>query len=126
MTTELFEKGLNTRRKVLGAEHVDKAMANVDAFSKPMQELVTEFCWGACWGRDGLSLKERSLVNLSMIAALNRPHEFQVHVRGALNNGVSVEEIQDVCIHIATYCGMPAGLESFRLAKAVLEAEGKI
>jgi 4-carboxymuconolactone decarboxylase len=117
MTSELFEKGLKVRREVLGAEHVDASMSQADDFSRPMQELVTEYCWGAVWGRPGLDRKTRSLLNLAMLTALNRPHEVKLHLRGALNNGCSKNDIMEVLLQTAIYCGVPAAIDSFRVAK---------
>jgi 4-carboxymuconolactone decarboxylase len=107
MDQELFEKGLKTRREVVGDAYVDAALNNADEFSMPMQELVTKYCWGDVWNRPDLDRRARSLVNLGMIAALNRHEELRTHVRGALNNGVSREEIREVFLQVATYCGMP-------------------
>jgi 4-carboxymuconolactone decarboxylase len=117
MTKELFEAGLKVRREVLGAEYVDASIAQADDFSRPLQELVTEYCWGAVWTRPGLSRKTRSLINLAMLTALNRPHEVGLHLRGALNNGCSKEEIMEVLLQTAIYCGVPAAMDSFRLAR---------
>ena len=117
MNKETFEKGLAIRRKVLGAEHVEKSFETADDFNLPMQELVTEYCWGEVWGRDGLEHKTRSLLNLAMLSALNRPHEIKAHVRGALNNGVTKAEITEVFLQVAIYCGVPAAIDSFRIAR---------
>jgi 4-carboxymuconolactone decarboxylase len=114
-----FEKGLAKRREVLGREYVDKSIASADDFNRDMQELVTTYCWGAVWGREGLDKRTRSFLNLAMIAALGRPHELKLHVRGALNNGITRDEIKEVFLQVAVYCGMPAGIDSFRLAKEV-------
>ena len=122
MTTETYEKGLEMRRKVLSSEHVERSLAAADDFTRPMQELVTEFCWGAVWSRDGLSPRDRSLVNLGMIAALGRNKELALHTRGALRNGVTETEIQEVLLQIAVYCGFPAGLDSMNTAKAAIAA----
>lgn len=119
MTDELFEKGLGIRREVLGADYVDNAISNATDFTRPLQELVTRYCWGDIWGRPGLDRKTRSLINLSMLTALNRPHEIKLHVRGALNNGVSREEIMEVFLQTAIYCGVPAAIDSFRTAQEV-------
>ncbi|UOQ57893.1 4-carboxymuconolactone decarboxylase [Leucobacter allii] len=119
MEDELFERGLATRRAVLGEAYVARSIAGADAFSMPMQEMVTRHCWGDVWNRPGLERAQRSLINLAMIAALNRPHELKVHVRGAVNNGVTRSQIQEVFLQVAIYCGMPAGLEAFRLAREV-------
>tara|TARA_B100000029_G_scaffold511311_1_gene605007 strand:+ start:997 stop:1392 length:396 start_codon:yes stop_codon:yes gene_type:complete len=124
MSKELYKRGLEIRRRVLGDEYVDRALANVDAFNSEFQELVSEYCWGKVWGRSALSDQQRSLNNLSMMAALNRPHEFKIHMRGAIRNGCSLDEIRDTLLQVAIYCGIPAGVEAFRLAREVLEAEG--
>ena len=124
MNKDMFEKGLSIRREVLGAEYVDKALAEADDFSRPMQELVTEYCWGATWSRPGLSRKMRSLLNLAMLTALNRPHEVKVHLKGALNNGCTKEEIMEVLLQTAIYCGVPAAVDSFRLARQVFAEIG--
>lgn len=122
MDQAIYDKGMAVRRDVLGAEHVDRAMASADAFNGPMQALVTEYCWGAVWGREGLPRKTRSLLNLAMLTALNREHEFKLHVRGALRNGVSREEIGEVLLQAAIYCGVPAAISAFRQAREVFEA----
>ncbi len=119
MNQELFDRGLKTRREVLGAEYVDAAIAKADDFSMPMQELVTQFAWGEVWNRPGLDRRTRSMLNLAMLMALNRPHELELHVRGALNNGVTKDEIREVFLHASVYCGAPAALDSFRNAKEV-------
>ncbi len=124
MDNELFDKGLKIRREVLGDRYVDAALANMDAFGTPLQELVTEYCWGEVWGRPGLDRKTRSMLNLAMLTALNRPHEIKAHVRGALNNGVSKEEIMEVFLQTAIYCGVPAAIDSMRTAREVLKEEG--
>lgn len=123
---ELFEQGLQTRREVLGARHVDAALANATDFNIDLQELITQFCWGAIWNRPGLDRKTRSMINLAMITALNRPHEFKLHVRGALNNGLTPEDIREVLLHASLYCGLPAIVDAFRLATEVLIEEGAI
>jgi 4-carboxymuconolactone decarboxylase len=117
MSKEVFERGLEIRKSVLGAEYVEKSFASADDFNRPMQELVTEYCWGAVWGRQGLPKKTRSIINLAMISALNRPHELKIHVKGALKNGVTKEEIREVFMQVAIYCGVPAGVDSFRIAR---------
>lgn len=116
----MFQAGLEMRRQVLGAAHVDRSLADVSDFSRPVQELVTEYCWGAVWTRPGLEPRTRSLLNLAMLTALNRSHELAVHVRGALTNGCTVEEIQEALLQTAVYCGAPAALEAFRVAEGVL------
>jgi 4-carboxymuconolactone decarboxylase len=119
----LYHKGLAVRREVLGAEYVDRSIANADTFTQPFQQLVTEWCWGEIWTRPGLDKKTRSMLNLAMLTALNRPNEVRLHVRGALNNGVSREEIQEVLLQTTVYCGVPAAFESFRIAAEVLREE---
>jgi 4-carboxymuconolactone decarboxylase len=114
---ELFEKGLAIRKSVLGAEYVEKSIAAADDFNRPMQELTTEYCWGWCWGREGLDKKTRSIINLAMISALNRPNELKMHVKGAIRNGLTKEEIREVLLQVAIYCVIPAGVDSFRIAK---------
>jgi 4-carboxymuconolactone decarboxylase len=120
-----FEQGLKIRKEVLGADHVDRALAHVSDFTRPIQELVTEYCWGVVWGGDELPRKTRSLINLAMLTALNRNHELGVHVRGAITNGASVTEIQAVLMQAAIYVGVPAALESFRVAEGVLKELGQ-
>jgi 4-carboxymuconolactone decarboxylase len=117
----LFDKGLGMRRAMLGAEYVDRSIANVDEFNKPFQKLVTEWCWGEVWTRPGLDKKTRSMLNLAMLTALNRPNEVRLHVRGAINNGVTKAEIQEVLLQTCIYCGVPAALESFRIASEVIK-----
>ena len=117
MSNEKFERGLALRKQVLGAEYVEKSMAAADDFSMPMQELSTEYCWGHVWSRPGLELRERSLINIAMISALNRPHELKLHVKAALNNGVTRETIREVILQVAVYCGVPAGIDSTRIAR---------
>ena len=119
MSEERYETGLRIRREVLGAEYVNKSISSADDFNRPLQELVTEYCWGAVWSREGLSRKMRSLINLAMLTALNRPHEVKLHLKGALNNGCSKEEIMEVLLQSAIYCGVPAAIDSFRLAREV-------
>jgi 4-carboxymuconolactone decarboxylase len=115
-----YELGLKTRKEVLGAEHVNRSLERVTDFSRPVQELVTQYCWGAVWPRPGLPRTTRSLLNLAMLTALNRNHELAVHVRGAVNNGCTEEEIQETLLQTAVYCGVPAALESFRVAEKAL------
>ena len=117
MDKETYERGLEIRKSVLGKEFVEKSIASADDFNRPLQELVTEYCWGAVWGRDGLSKKTRSIINLAMISALNRPHELKLHVKAALTNGITREEIAEVFLQVAIYCGLPAGIDSVRLAR---------
>jgi len=121
MKGDRFEKGLAVRREVLGAAYVDKATAGADEFTAPLQELVTEYCWGAVWTRPGLSRQMRSLINIAMLTALNRPHEVRLHLRGALRNGCTKEEIREVLLQSAIYCGVPAAIDSFRIAQEVFQ-----
>lgn len=124
MNQELFDKGLKTRREVLGAEYVDASLKNADDFNMDMQEHVTQYCWGDVWNRPGLERRTRSFLNLAMITALNRPHELKLHVRGAINNGLTKEEIKEVFLQAAIYCGVPAAIDSFRVAKEVFKEMG--
>jgi 4-carboxymuconolactone decarboxylase len=112
-----FDKGLEVRTAVLGKDYVEASMKNADDFNRPFQELVTEYCWGAAWGSDGLSRKTRSMLNIAMISILNRPHELKLHVKGALRNGVTKDEIREVIIQVAIYAGVPCGVDAFRLAR---------
>jgi 4-carboxymuconolactone decarboxylase len=118
---ELFDKGLKTRREVLGAEYVDASIKNATDFNIDMQELVTQYCWGDVWNRPGLERKTRSFLNLAMITALNRPHELKLHVRGAINNGLTKDEIKEVFLQASIYCGVPAAIDSFRVASEVFK-----
>ncbi len=122
MSSERFERGLEIRREVLGAEYVDRSLTAADDFTRDLQELVTEYCWGAGWGREALTRRDRSLLNLAMLGALNRATEFQLHLRGALRNGCTRDEIKDTLIQLTIYAGVPAGVEAFRLAREVLDA----
>ena len=124
MDKELRDKGLGVRKEVLGAEHVERSFQTADEFSLPLQELVTEYCWGAVWTRDGLDRKTRSIVNLAMLTAMNRQHELAAHVRGALRNGVTPVEIREVLLQSAIYCGLPAALDAFRTAAKVIDESG--
>jgi 4-carboxymuconolactone decarboxylase len=124
MNRDAFEKGLKTRREVLGAEYVDQAIRSADAFNLPLQELVTEYCWNEIWNRPGLDRKTRSIVNLAMLTALNRPHELKLHIKGAINNGLSKDEIAEIFLQSAIYCGVPAAIDSFRTAKDVFKEMG--
>src|SRR5215469_13924683 len=126
MDQKTFEKGLEIRKAVLGREHVENAMRSSDEFVQPFQEFLTEYCWGAVWGREGLPHKTRSMLNLAMLAALGREHELRLHLRGALRNGVTKEEIREVLIQVAVYAGVPTAVSAFRVAREVLgEAAGK-
>ncbi|MGY4474758.1 carboxymuconolactone decarboxylase family protein [Bradyrhizobium sp. USDA 3364] len=123
---EKFERGLQIRRTVLGDAYVERSLKAADDFNWPIQKLATEYCWDEIWNRPDLDKRSRSLLNLGMIAALNRPHELKVHIRGALNNGLSKSELREVFLQIAVYCGMPAGLDSFRIAKDVFAEMGLV
>ena len=123
---DLFEQGLGLRREVLGAEYVDKSIASANDFMMAFQHITTEWCWGYAWGRDGLERKTRSMLNLAMLTALGRTPEIKLHVRGAINNGVTVDEIKEVLLHATVYCGIPAGLDAFKAANEVLVEMGKV
>ena len=120
MDKEVHDRGLAMRRKVLGEQYVDRALASVDDFNRDFQRIVTQYCWGEAWGDDTLTPRERSILNLGMIAALGKMEEFQTHIRGALGNGLTVNEIRAVLTQIAVYCGIPVGVDCFRMAKSVL------
>ncbi|HEX3181468.1 MAG TPA: carboxymuconolactone decarboxylase family protein [Beijerinckiaceae bacterium] len=124
--SDRFNKGLEVRRAVLGADYVDGSLAKADDFMMAFQEITTEWCWGYAWTRPGLERKTRSMLNLAMLTALGKPAELKLHVKGALANGVSVEEIKEILLHAAVYCGIPAGLDAFKAAHEVLIAEGAI
>lgn len=124
MKTDLYAQGEKIRREVLGDDHVDKSLAAADDFSMPIQEFVTETCWGMTWGRPGLDRKARSQINLAMLTVMNRPHEFKAHVKGALRNGLTKEDIREVLMHTAIYVGIPATLDSIRLAREVFKDMG--
>lgn len=119
MSQEIYDRGMKARRAVLGDEYVDNAIRNADELTQPFQDLATEYCWGQIWGRDGLPFKIRSLVNIGMLIALNRGAELEVHLRGAITNGCTMEEIREVLLQAAVYCGVPAGSEAFRIARKV-------
>ena len=126
MDKATFDRGLEIRKSVLGKEFVENSIKSADEFNMPMQELVTEYCWGWVWGRDELPKKTRSMLNLAMLSALNRPHELKMHLRGALRNGVTRAEIREVLLQVAIYCGVPAGVDAFRNAREVFaEIDGK-
>lgn len=122
--SKLFKEGLALRRSVLGKEYVDGSIAKANDFMMAFQNITTEYCWGYAWTRPGLNRKTRSMLNLAMLTALNRPAEIRLHVKGALNNGVTVDEIREVLLHATVYCGIPAGLDAFKVANQVLEEEG--
>ncbi len=117
----LFRQGLEMRKSVLGSDYVDKSIASADEFTEDLQRYLTKYCWGDVWNRPGLDKRTRSFLNLSMISALNRPHELKLHIRGALNNGLTRDEIREVFLQVAVYCGAPAAIDSFRLAREVFE-----
>lgn len=119
MDETLRKSGEAVRRKVLGDDYVDRAMNNADSFSAPFQDILNEYCWGAAWTDDGLDLKQRSLLNLGMLAALNRMHEFGIHFRGAIRNGLTDDELRAALVQIGVYCGIPAGVEAFRVARSI-------
>ena len=120
MTDNLFDRGLAARKAVLGSDYVEKSLAQADEFTRPLQELVTEYCWGAIWTREGLPRKTRSLLNIAMLTALNRQHELKLHVMGALRNGCSQQEVQEALLQATIYAGVPAGVEAFRTAREAL------
>lgn len=120
MVSELFEKGLAIRKKVVGEEYVNRSLSQADEFTEDFQTLVTEYCWGSVWGRPGLDLKTRSMLNIAMIGALNRPHELKLHVQGALRNGVTQAEIREILMQVTIYAGVPAGVDSFRIAREAI------
>jgi 4-carboxymuconolactone decarboxylase len=124
--SELFEKGLEVRRAVLGADYVDGSLAKADDFMMAFQRITTEMCWGYAWTREGIDRRTRSIANLAMLTALSKPAELKLHVKGALANGLTVEEIKEILLHATVYCGIPAGLEAFKAAHEVLKAEGAI
>lgn len=124
MSKERYDAGLAVRRDVIGADYVDRMLEGADSFNREFQEFVTEFCWGGTWARGVLERKTRSMLNLCMLSALNRPHEFKIHFRGALQNGCTLDELKEVLLQVTAYCGVPAGVEAFRLAREVLEEQG--
>ena len=123
---KLYDEGMKVRKAVLGAGYVDNSMAGADDFMMSFQRITTEWCWGYAWTRPGLSHKSRSMLNLAMLTALSKPTELKLHVKGALKNGVSVEEIKEILLHATVYSGIPAGLEAFKAAHEVLKAEGAL
>ena len=125
MDQQTYETGLKIRSEVLGKDYVENSMKNADDFNKPFQEFVTEYCWGAGWGRPGLSRKERSMLNLAMISILNRPHELKLHIRGALTNGLTKDQIREIFMQVAIYAGVPAGVDAFRQAREVFAEQAK-
>lgn len=123
MTNTRFEAGLEIRRAVLGADYVNKSIENADNFTRDLQQLVTEYCWGEIWSREGIPKKTRSIINIAMITALNRPHELKLHIRGEMRNGVTKDEIKEILLQSAIYCGVPAAIDSFRAAQEVFKNE---
>lgn len=123
---DLYDKGLSLRREVLGADYVDGSIESANDFMMAFQQITTQWCWGYAWSRDTLDRKTRSLLNLAMLTALNRPAEIRLHVRGAVNNGVTVDEIRETLLHATVYCGSPAGLDAFKAANEVLKELGKV
>ena len=126
MTDAIYDKGLATRKAVLGADYVDAALQKATDFTRPLQDLVTRHAWGNTWQRDGLDLRTRSIVTVSMLVALGKMHELKIHVRGALNNGVTREELQEIFLHASVYCGFPAAVDAFRNAAEVVDAAGSV
>jgi 4-carboxymuconolactone decarboxylase len=124
VSSDAYEEGLKIRKAVLGEEYVNRALANVNSFNAPLQQLVTEYCWGKIWGRPGLDRRQRSLLNLAMIGVLNRPHELRAHIGGALTNGVTPAEICEVFLQVMIYAGVPAAVDSFRIANEVFAERG--
>jgi 4-carboxymuconolactone decarboxylase len=124
--SDQFNKGLQVRRKVLGSDYVDGSLAKADDFMMAFQNITTEWCWGYAWTRPGLEHKTRSMLNLAMLTALGKPAELKLHVKGALANGVTVDEIKEILLHATVYCGIPAGLDAFKAAHEVLKAEGAV
>ena len=124
--SEVYQKGLQIRKEVLGAEYVENALASATSFNQPLQDLVTEYCWGAVWGRDGLTRKTRSMLNIALTAAMGQHNELRIHVRAAIGNGVTADEISEILLHISVYAGVPAAVDAFGIAKVELEAIGEL
>jgi 4-carboxymuconolactone decarboxylase len=124
MDKQRFDKGLEVRTAVLGKDYVETSMKNADDFNRPFQEFVTEYCWGTAWGSEGLSHKTRSMLNIAMISILNRPHELKLHVKGALRNGVTKDEIREILMQVAIYAGVPCGVDAFRIAREAFKEAG--
>jgi 4-carboxymuconolactone decarboxylase len=124
--SDQFKKGLEVRRAVLGAEYVDGGLAKADDFMMAFQRITTEWCWGYAWTRPGLDRRTRSMLNLAMLTALSKPAELKLHVKGALANGVTIDEIKEILLHATVYCGIPAGLDAFKAAHEVLKTEGAL
>ena len=124
MASDQYERGLKCRKEVLGDAYVEASLNKADDFNRDFQEMVTEYCWGGTWGRGVLSKRDRSILNLGMLAGLGKSHEFKLHFKGAITNGLSMEDLREILIQIGVYCGIPAGIEAYRLAREVLTAEG--
>ena len=124
MPKKQFEAGLKIRKEVLGEAHVEASLAKADDFNRDFQQMITENAWGGVWGRSGLTKQQRSILNLGMLAGLNRPHEFKLHFKGALTNGLSLVELREILIQISVYCGVPAALDAFNIAREICETEG--
>ena len=122
---EAFKAGLAVRKKVLGDAYVDNALSKVDDFTEPLQQYLTEHAWGATWVREGLTLKQRSMLNLAILTAINRPNELKIHIRGAINNGVTQDEMREIFLHCGVYCGAPAALDSFKMAQQVFKEDAE-
>jgi 4-carboxymuconolactone decarboxylase len=124
MDKATYDKGLEVRKAVVGAEYVERSLAAADDFTRPIQDLVTQYCWGEVWTREGIDRRMRSTLNIGMLVALNRPHELKLHLNGALNNGLTIDEIRELLLQTAIYCGAPAALDAFRIAKEVMKERG--
>jgi 4-carboxymuconolactone decarboxylase len=125
MDKKTYDLGVEIRTATLGKEYVEKSLQAADEFTRPFQELVTEYCWGAIWGREGLPRKTRSMLNLALLCALNRPHELRMHLQGAFRNGVTIQEVQEIFMHVAIYVGVPAAVDAFRVAREVIAEQKK-
>lgn len=125
MDKKTYDLGVEIRTATLGKEYVEKSLRAADEFTRPFQELVTEYCWGAIWGREGLPRKTRSMLNLALLCALNRPHELRMHLQGAFRNGVTIQEVQEIFMHVAIYVGVPAAVDAFRVAREVIAEQKK-
>jgi 4-carboxymuconolactone decarboxylase len=121
----MYDKGLAIRKEVVGAEYVERALNAADDFNRPLQELVTQYCWGEVWGRPGVDRRMRSVLNIGMLVALNRPHELKIHLKAAFTNGITQDELRELLLQTAIYCGLPASLEAFRIAKEVIQETAK-
>src|SRR5215510_11071912 len=120
MDKAMYDRGLSVRKAVLGNDYVETQLKNADDFNRPLQDLLTEYCWGAIWGREGLPRKTRSMLNLALLCALNRPHELRMHLQGAFRNGVTIQEVQEIFMQVAVYVGVPAAVDAFRVAREVI------